>query len=341
MIVNYIANKKISFERVKEILEDSARANHYTNNGPVKQKLEEKLHSLLNISNQKKVLCVSSGTAALHVLMLYYKGIEWVVPSFNFPSAMTNTKDVFAKDINSKTFTLDPWDDQIEDDKPNLIGVIITNLFGANCQIEPWVDSSEKNRRILIFDNASSPLTTINSINICNFGNASFGSLHHTKYLGFGEGGFIVCDEDKYDEISSLTNFGFHNSRKYKTNSSNFKMSDVSAAFILAHIEAYDLDKHLYVQERFVDNLREIPEIKLLNYCHGTIYGNLPVIFSKPIDNKIFKDIGIEANKYYFPLQEFDKNSVDLYTRIVNFPLNDSLTEYQIDFIIKQIKNNL
>lgn len=340
MLVPYVQNKPIDYDNIKKILSDSEKIGQFTNNGPVKQQLEAYLHGLLNLPPEKVVICVSSGTSALHLLMMYYETLNtncsWQSCSFNFPSCVTNNQDfVMLFDYN-------------EEQKARELattGYIITNLFGTNCQVKEWSKFCKENDRILILDNCSSPLSRISESNICQYGCASIGSLHHTKFLGFGEGGFIVIDSDKYDKINSLANFGFNNSRKYSKYSSNFKISDISAAFILSHIQHYDLKQHNKIQNRLIDELSDMETIKIFNYNkeeyktnNRTVFGNLPILFDKNIDNKDFMDLGIQCHKYYYPLVENHKNSWDIYNRIINFPLHAGLSDYQIDFLIKQIK---
>lgn len=340
MLVEYLEKKIPNFDRIKELLQDSINCNHYSNNGPCKQKLELYLHSLFKLSHNKKILCLSSGTSALHLLINYYSyinknPIKWLCPSFTFPSAVVSQDNVFLQDIDlNNGYTLKIPENDIE-----YGGIIITNLFGTNCNIFGWQEYCNKYGKILIFDNASSPLSRIANKNINEYGDASFGSLHVTKYLaGCGEGGFIVIDENKYDILSALSNFGFNNSRIYNKYGSNFKMSDMTAACHLSHIESYDIEKHLYIQDRFCEELNNSDTYELFNYESGIFYGNLPMKFSYMIDTKQFVDVGIMCHKYYLPLDQSHTNSWDLYNTIINFPLNHKLTEFQIDYIIKHIK---
>ena len=339
MLVPYLQRKTPDWESIKEILKSSININHYTNNGPVKQELEKYLEKLLKLNNNKKIVCVTNATVGIHLLMMYYQSISsakirWGIPSFTFPSPIVghNEKKI-TKDIDLKTYTL-PFDKYDDCD-----GYIITNLFGTNCRIEELCKFCKSNNKYLIFDNASSPLTEINNnLNICNYGDACAVSLHHTKYLGYGEGGFVVVDEKLYDIINSMTNFGFNNARQYNINSSNWKMSDISASFILSHIKQYDINKHKDIQNKLICEINKINNVNIFNYSDGVIYGNLPIIFNSPIDSNVFKDIGIEANKYYKPLDANHINSNYLYERIINFPLNTDITDYQILLIIKGIK---
>ena len=55
------------------------------------------------------------------------------------------------------------------------------------------------NNKFLIFDNAATPFTYYKGKSCCNYGHGSTISFHHTKPLGFGEGGAIIVDK-KYEK---------------------------------------------------------------------------------------------------------------------------------------------
>ena len=336
-MIDFLDKKSISYKEIEDILSVSDRLSHYTNDGPVKRMLESFLHSLLSLGEDKRVLCCSSGTAALHSIMYLctakYGTQKWVTPAFTFPSCVVGRGfDVDILDISPKTYTL-----SLDADLSKYDGIVLTNLFGSYIDLDRWTKFCKDNDKALILDNAASPLSLCDGINICNFGDYSFGSLHHTKYLGFGEGGFVVCPEEDYDTINSMTNFGFHGSREYNPLSSNFKMSDVSAAFILSHIINYDVAAHVENQNKLAQVISEMDRVKLLNYKEGTVYNTLPVVFDRPISENCFTQM--VTHKYYLPLQSLG-NSVDLYNRIINFPLYANLTECDIETIFKAIGVN-
>jgi dTDP-4-amino-4,6-dideoxygalactose transaminase len=338
MLINYIKNKKPNYQNIQNILSSSEEKNHFTNNGPAKIKLEKYLHSFLKIDSDKKVLCVSNGTLALHAINFYFKiknndNIRWLTPAYTFPSCVIGGMETRVLDINLDDYSLNKV--EVEKQK-NYDGIIITNLFGTYPDIGYWDKFCKDNNKILILDNASSPLSEYNNKNISNYGNFSFGSLHHTKIIGFGEGGFIVCPNEDYELLNSIVTFGFQGDRIYNKNSSNYKMSDVQAAFILDHLNNFNLQKHLSVQNIFLNEIN-FTGVKIFNKKDGVVYGNLPILFDKPVNNLIFKDLGIDAYKYYLPLNPL-QNSSYLYERMVNFPLNENLQDEEIDIIIKAIK---
>lgn len=335
-MIEFLDKKSISYEEIEGILSASERLSHFTNDGPVKRSLEVYLERLLVLGSDKRVLCCSNGTTALHTIMYLcatkHNTQKWVTPAFTFPSCVVgHGLDVDILDISPETYTL-----SLDADLSKYDGIVLTNLFGSYVDLDKWTKFCRDNDKVLILDNAASPLSLCDGINICNFGDYSFGSLHHTKYLGFGEGGFVVCPKEDYDALNSITNFGFYTSRDWKTLSSNFKMSDVSAAFILSHIINYDLEAHINNQDKLVAGISSMFHAQAFNHKPGIVYNTFPVVFNGEVHEDYFKGLGIRAHKYYRPLSPLP-NSLSLYNNIVNFPLYAGLTDDQINLIIKKI----
>lgn len=331
-MISYVQKKPINYKRIEKLLLISEGKGHFTNNGPVKKLLEEKLSEIMELPEDKKVLCVANGTAAFHALVMFYetkldRKLSWISPSFTFATCITNDTNMSLCDIDRKTLTFAPGQD-IEED-----GIVITNLFGSKLEF----NANHYTDKIIISDNASSFMSKYKGKNINLFADTSFSSLHHTKTLGFGEGGFIVLDAKDYDEVQAICGFGFKGHRIARTAASNFKMSDPMAAFILQHIEGYNFERHYELQDLFKQLIDLEDNCNLLGWHEGIFYGNLPVIFERPVDIQFFRDRGIEANKYYGPLQN-DPNSNELYAHIINFPLYCDLTDAEVMHIVSAIR---
>lgn len=343
-MINYVKDKFIDLDKFSEFLKESHQTNQFTNRGPAKRLLERKLEQILDIDNSKSVLCTSNGTLALHAIYFYlnkkFGNIKFASPSYTFPSCVVGFNQTDLLDIELDNFTI-PLTQKVIDEYD---AFIITNLFGTYPgNIYEWVNKCKLSNKLLIFDSASSPMTKINGVNICNFGDFSFGSLHHTKFLGFGEGGFIVLPTDLYDEFEKILGFGFSKlsiKRVHCPYSSNYKMSDVTAASILQNIERYNLESHIKNQSTFIKNLSELNGVKPFNYKEGVFYGNMSIIYDKPIDIGIFRANNIEAQKYYYPLENH-KNSLFLFERMINIPLYDSLSTEQVDYMTSIVKESL
>jgi dTDP-4-amino-4,6-dideoxygalactose transaminase len=348
--ISYVQQKSIDSAGVNQLLAESGRVNQFTNNGPVKKLLEEKLHSLFGLPPTKKVVVVNNGTSACHMIMFFYqkkekKRLRWASPSFTFPTVVVNNNKTRLYDIEVENYTL-PLEQSILDCNDV---VVITNLFGTvPNNILEWIETCKSQKKKLIFDNASSPLSTVNGDSICSLGDMSFGSLHHTKYLGFGEGGFIVCDSEHYEDLNRIACFGFNIDKKYNRFSSNFKMSDVAAAYIFTHISNYDLKRHVEVQNYLLKELSGIEKFIPFNAASNRlnanlVLGNFPLTYDeKKLKRKdvigFLRTLGIESNKYYKPLLMTHPNSVGLYNSMVNLPLNESISDYQVEYLVKVLK---
>ena len=326
-----------NFDRVQDLIRKSEKIGQMTNDGPVKRLLDKKLHLILQLSANKRVLSLSNGTLALHLIIRYLdikhgKKLRWATTDFTFPCIMQAERSICVFDINKSDGS------PIDIDWNKFDAIVITNLFGTYVDINKFQSECKSRNKILIFDNASSPLSTLQGKNICDF-DMSFGSLHHTKIIGFGEGGFLVCDESEYEELNRLANFGFDIERNWHPLGSNYKISDVSAAFILQNIEQFDLVKYLKFQKEILSVIESLDNCKVFNYKEGTVYGNLPIVFDKPTSHLRLRDLGIEANKYYKPLSGLE-NSKWLFERIVNLPLSQDFGDYELDkikYILKQV----
>lgn len=331
-MIKYFKQKDPNFENIKELLKESILSNKMTNNSPLKNNFEYFFKEYLTLDKDKEIICINNGTSGLHAIMFYLysknKKIKFACSDFTFPSAFVNGFNTNSIDISKNTF------DYFNDTRNLKYDVfIVTNLFGTKSEIDSWVNFGKRYNKTIIFDNASSPLSKHNGINICNFGDFSFGSFHHTKYLGFGEGGFIVVPSELKEEFNSIICFGFAgSSREYRPYTSNFKISDNSIAFIYDNILQYNLKKHIDFQKRYFDNIGNL----LFNYSDEVIYGSIPVVFKKEVEKDYFINKNIEVYKYYNPIKN-KKNSKHIFSRIINFPINDQLNLDSIDYISEKI----
>jgi dTDP-4-amino-4,6-dideoxygalactose transaminase len=81
-------------------------------------------------------------------------------------------------------------------------------------------------------------------------------SLHATKILGIGEGGFVMStDRNLLDEVRKRTNFGFWNSREAAVVGLNAKLSEYAAAVGLAALDEWPQTRAAF--ERVANRYRE------------------------------------------------------------------------------------
>jgi dTDP-4-amino-4,6-dideoxygalactose transaminase len=337
--------KDVSFDTIRQYLNKSFKNNHLTNWGPCVIDLENSLRDKLHILQNKSVICTSSGTTALHALIAgitkYYKQkLRFAVQAFTFPSSI---QQILANSIvididesgglNLSHINVDYID-----------GIVVTNCFGNLVDIDKYKDWCDKNNKILIFDNASTPSSFWKGKNSINYGNGAIVSLHHTKPIGFGEGGFVVVDSIYEENVRECVDQGF--GRPNKTPQafyagSNYKMSDISAAFILSYLEQYHKirEAHVYLYQKMKKLINHIDGIKLFPCSIPDPFcSHIALLVNNGIEDNFFYRKGVAAKKYYRPLSSNSPISTRYYNDIICLPLHIELTEDDLLLYIDLIR---
>lgn len=338
-MVSWVPKKKIDYDYVKNLLKDSEESRQFTNGGPNVKRLEDTVKFLLEIDSSKSVICVSNGTHALYALVAAFefyenRSLKFATQSFTFPaSAQGYLKHVDIVDIDK--------DGGIDLDLVNTVdGIIVTNIFGNVVEIDKYTTWAAQNNKYLIFDNAATSYTKYKGSNSCNYGHASIISFHHTKPIGFGEGGCIVVDSKYEPYVRRIINFGFDKIPVpiWHRLGSNYKMSDIQAVFILQYLSNLHtiVDKHKSLTNYFSSNikLKQFP-----NYSNETPFLSCFCVFTEDSANKLqtLLSRGIFARKYYVPLIDSPVAN-EFYSNIICIPCTTDMSYSDIDKIIEIIK---
>lgn len=342
--IYWLNNKSVKTPIVNDLLHISQETNQFSNYGPLVNLLESTIRCLLHISNSKSVIATNNGTSALHALatgirMFHDKQLAFATQAFTFPSsAQGPLSDCCILDIDRDgglDISLIP---------PHVDGIIVTNIFGNVVDINKYVQWAKNNNKLLLFDNAATPFTMYDNDNCCNYGTGSIISFHHTKPLGFGEGGAIIVDSKYEQHIRRCLNFGISSDSCWNKQCSNFKMSDISAAYIIQYIENFNtiINKHKQLYELFKTEVDMIDGVRLFpNYSDDIPFvACFPVIFRNKEHSspKYYNDMGIYCKKYYNPLKLLPISQY-LYDHILCFPCHVDMTNNDIAYVIDAIKN--
>jgi len=329
---NWIVKKHINNLRVHELLKDCEETNQYTNSGINVFRLENFIRNKFKISDNKAIICMCNATVAIWGLcnaieMKVNKKLKWVTQSFTFPSS--------AQGMLSDTIILDIDEDggldlfEVDKIKNEIDGIIVTNIFGNVVNINKYEKWCKENNKYLVFDNAATGYTFYKGINSCNYGNGSIISFHHTKPFGFGEGGCVIIDKEYEEETRRLINFGIHNEKKLKWSrlGGNYKMSEISAVYILQYLEN-NFEKivkhHIEMYQKYKDKFEMYPNFGDKNKTVLSCFCLLDKKYSKEYVNNLIEK-GIMCRKYYRPLIETD-NAYNFYNKILCYPLNIDIT---------------
>ena len=333
MITPFIQTKTFDHTMFALYVKKAEQTNYWSNYGNAVQALEVRARELLKISEDKAIIATSSGTTALHAMVYGIRQFDQLdhrvtTQDFTFPSASLGPCEGpivvdFDQELNMQ------MEDSYLIDYGKLC--IATNCFGHLQNLNYLITQTKKLGKILIFDNAATPYSFYEGTNSCNLGVGSFISLHHTKPIGFGEGGLAIIDK-KYEEITRRSlNFGYDDNKKFTERSGNFKMSELSAAGILQWWDQFNIEEMMETYQTNYYNGR----YKLTVESNGQCFPNhsddkffpfcLPWIHENPIeiDNAFYKHI--DCKKYYKPLRD-TPNSHYVYDRIMCYPIHGGVS---------------
>lgn len=229
-------------ERVLPYLQKIDAARRYSNFGPLVSELERRLSARLDggagvVAGANATQLI---TVALRALAPAVGGL-CIMPSWTF--AATAHAVVAAGlipwfvDVTEAAGDLSPAIAQralAEADGP-VACVTPVAPFGAPIDPLAWADFQQTTGVPVVIDAAagfdavrSAPVPTVIS-------------LHATKVLGAGEGGYLASTDLAFlAEVRRRTNFGFQGTRAAEVEATNAKMSEYSAAVALAALDEWD-----------------------------------------------------------------------------------------------------
>jgi dTDP-4-amino-4,6-dideoxygalactose transaminase len=354
-MISWVPTKNINLTDINKKINDCVKSKHFTNNGINVIELQKYIKQIFKIDENKEVLLTCNGALGINSLIgglnIYHKKkIRWAVQAFTFPCSNQGLL------IDSIIFDLDenmgPNINDLIKKKDDYDGILITNCFGTSTNIELYENFCKSNNKLLLFDNAASSYTFYKNINHLNYGVGSMVSLHHTKPIGFGEGGFIVFDKIFLEAMQKSICFGFTQLDKYNYDiySNNSKMSEIAAIYIRDYLKNLDFiyNHHTSLISYFIEKIKQNnweKKIKLFTNFSDYKYSlmsTIPILFEHEVNVNLFTENNIEAKKYYYPLDINCKNSHQIFKNIVCLPLNLDITikiiDLYIDLIQKLIK---
>ena len=351
-MISWVANKNINIENTNKKINDCIKNKHFTNNGKNVIKLQKHIKELFKLDESKEVLLTCNGAMGINALVgglntFYNKKLRWAVQSFTFPCSkqgLLTDSIVFDIDDNMGPNIFD-----LNKRKDDYDCILITNCFGASTNIELYEAFCKENNKLLFFDNAASPFTFYKGKNHLNYGNGCMVSLHHTKPIGFGEGGFIIFDKQFLDSMEKTICFGFtkFNRYNYELYASNYKMSEIACIYVTEYLTNLNniYTHHTQIICYFIEKIQEYKlteKIKLItNYSdyNKSLMCTIPILFDYNIDVSFFTENNIEAKKNYYPLDTSCEYSDKLFKNIICLPLNTDITIEIIDYYINIIIN--
>jgi perosamine synthetase len=308
-------------------------------------------------------------------------GDEVIIPSITFTATAEiicyfNAKPVIV-DVQPETFNIDPQ--KIEEAITDKTKAIIPVHYGGQpCDMDEIMAIAKKYNLKVIEDAAHSlPAYYKNKI-IGTIGDVTCFSFYATKTLATGEGGMLCTDDEKIAERCSIMRlhgiskdawkrYSAEGSWYYEVVAPGYKynFTDLQAALGLSQLKKINimLNMRKYVNDFYNEHLKDEPLISLYEikkdrqsayhlYPLQIHFESLVINRSQFIDK--LKEKGIGASVHFIPLyrhpyyrENFKLNFEDypvseqIYPRLISLPIWPGMTDGQLEYIVKSIKNIL
>jgi dTDP-4-amino-4,6-dideoxygalactose transaminase len=336
-MIAFVEAKRPDYAQVRELLAASEASGLWSNFGPVSLQLEATVAEALALPPGRRAVACANGTVALHGLVQLHerlagRSLRWVVSAFTFHAqrqgALANARVLDCDEqgfLDSEALAALPVD--------AYDGIVVTNLFGTALHVERYEELAARAGKVLLFDSATCFGSAHPGKPFGHLGAGEIFSFHHTKPLGFGEGGCAVLPAELEDTFRSLINFGLYKGIDTGPSSSNGKMSDVAAAFILDRLRHREAVREAHRQQfrRLAEIARGLGlELLVDGGQEGVLPNLVPILFPRPVELARLAGAPLVVHKYYRPVESAPRADA-LYARIVCFPCHGGVAEVPDD----------
>lgn len=236
--------------------------------------------------------------------------------------------------------------------------ILPVHLYGNNSDIQQIKSICQSNKLLLIEDAAQAHGSKFNGKHLGTFGQLGCFSFYPTKNLGaLGDGGAIVTNNSNLAKICyQIRNYGQSGKYQHLRFGLNSRLDELQAALLsvkLKHLNS-DNDKRRKLAQRYIENLFNIPFIKIIipeNITDANFH--LFVIRTKR-RNKLMnylKKFGVQTLIHYpkiipdqpFLKKEYGSLSLPVAREFVNqclsLPCHPKIKLSDIDYICSKIAN--
>jgi len=312
----------------------------------------------------KQAATVCNGTVALH-LALITLGIgpddEVIVPTLTYIAAVnaiayTGATPVFVDSVYD-TWQMDPKDVKRKITQRTK-AVLAVHLYGHPCDLDELNKVCSENNLFLIEDCAEAFGSKYKGKYVGGFGDISTFSFFGNKTITTGEGGMVVTNnETLHDRAVHYKGQGLAKHRQYWHDviGYNYRMTNICAALGLAQLEQADefIERKKMIASFYRDKLKDTSyEFHKQNEDIEHSYWMCSLLVDKPETRDRMMTFlalnGIETRPIFYPVHtmpmyalKYQRHTVaeDIGWRGMNIPSYPSLSEEQLEFIVKTIKS--
>jgi perosamine synthetase len=313
----------------------------------------------------KHAITVSSGTAALHLLVRALnigEGDEVIVPSFTFAASANavlyeRATPVFCE-IETETYNLDP-DDVRRRITPRTKAIMVVDVFGHPAEWDRLQAIADEYKLLLIDDSCEALGAEYRGRKIGSFGAAGAFAFYPNKQMTTGEGGIIVTHDDAVAAMCrSLRNQGRGQMSAWLEHENlgyNYRLDEMSAALGVTQLQRLEsfLAKRAAVAQLYSARLADYdwvrvpvvrPQVRMSWFVYVV---TLADGLDRDIVIKHMEERGVPARGYFFPthLQPYVRRmfgtregdlpvTENIAKRTLALPFHNNVTPEQVDQVV-------
>lgn len=306
---------------------------------------------------------VCNGTVALHLALKTLNiqpGDEVIVPSLTYIASVNAILAVGATPIFVDSYET-TWQMNVQDIRDKIThrtrAIMAVHLYGHPCAMKEIADIAKLNNLYVIEDCAESFGAYYQGKHTGTFGDIATFSFFGNKTITTGEGGMVVCQNEKlYEKACHLKNQGVSKEKEYWHDeiAYNYRMTNICAAIGLAQLESAQeiLQRKRQIAEwykKYLENLPLITHQESENTTHS--YWMCSILLDDAVKRdpirKYLKENNIETRPFFFPAHTMPHCKQDISLPIaeaisrkgINLPSYPELKELDVLYIVNVIKH--
>ena len=353
----------------EKYLIECVRTGWISSEGPFIKEFEDKFASYVS---RKHGIAVSNGSAALDVAVQALNivdGDEVIMPAFTIISPAQSVVRAGGVPVLVES-EINTWNMDVSQIESKITSktkaIIVVHIYGLPVDMDPVLELCKKHNLYLIEDAAEMHGQTYNGILCGSFGDISIFSFYPNKHITTGEGGMIVCNDDRLaDRCKKLRNLSFEPGRRFvhKELGWNYRMTNLQAALGLAQLERLEehLKKKRHIGKLYQEGLKGIPGFQLpfasTGYSENIYWVFGLVADSQELCERMVERLGkagIGTRPFFWCMHEqpvflemglFHNDSFPVAEKMARngfyIPSGLGLSDEEISKVISAIKNNL
>lgn len=337
-------------------------------------KIAEFEQAIADYIGTKHAVAFCNGTAALHGAC-YAAGIgegdEVITSPITFAASANCVRyvggTVVFADINEKTYNICPKEIR-KNITPNTKAIIPVDFTGQPSDIDEIMLVAKENNLVVIEDGAHSLGAMYKGRKVGTTAHMTMFSFHPVKPITTAEGGIIVTDNEEY--YKKLIKFRSHGIEQVPYSAENggwyyemtdlgynYRMTDLQAALGVSQLKKLDafISRRQEIAAMYTEALKDVEGITVPKQLDDTASGwHLYMVQLDTADRKqvfdTMRSANIGVHVHYIPVYwhpyyrklGYEKGLCPLaeawYEKALTLPVHPGLTNYEIEKVIKTLK---